>query len=123
MKVGDTFLWFLGGRKEHLYIVLTDPNQNDGKFVAVNITKSTHGEKSFTLRAGDHPYIVTDSDVNFGDAIIIALHKYEHFVKWEQAIPREPMDIEIVEEIAKAFIDHPAPSGEAIGLVQRQWKK
>ena len=124
MKVGDTFIWFLSGKKEHLYVALTDPDKNEGKFAVFNLTDSVHGTMSFTLHKGDHPYINKDSDVDFGDSFIMSIEKYETAVRWGQAIPREPMDMKIVAKIAEIIMaGHPAPSGDVTNLVKSQWRK
>lgn len=124
MKVGDTFIWLLTGRKEHLYIVLTDPSKNAGKFAAFNLTDSSQGEKSLTLHRGDHPCINKDSDVNFGDSMIMSVEKCEKAFRWGQAVPREPMDMKIVAKIASMVVaGHPAPSTDVTNLVKSQWAK
>src|SRR2546430_113210 len=36
MNLGDTFIWSPDGRREHLYIVVTDPQKNGGNFEVFN---------------------------------------------------------------------------------------
>lgn len=67
MKLGDTFVWCPTGGIDHLWILISDPAANGGDCVVVNLTDSSHGKFSYTLRPGQHRYIYKDSDVNFGD--------------------------------------------------------
>jgi hypothetical protein len=124
MNLGDTFIWRpprVG--REHLYIVISDPAKNLGKFVIVNITESLHGQKSMVLARGDHPYISKDSDVNFGDAIITDEQTIQHEIKHERARPHAPMKLEIVERIALTALDHPAVEFGIQKFLAREWKK
>jgi len=63
MTIGDTFLI------DHLWVVISDPAKNGGKFVIVNLTtdKIRAGEEC-ALSPGDHPWIIKKSYVSFGDA-------------------------------------------------------
>lgn len=117
MNLGDTFIWAPDAGKEHLYIAITDPSKNSGKLVVVNLTKSAGGAKSFVLRPGDHPFIRRDSDVNFGDAMIVSTERIDRQVRLRLALPREPMDLSIVHRIAAAAKDHPAVSEEIQALI------
>src|SRR5687767_7862842 len=113
MKLGDTFVWSPDGHREHLYIIVTDPNKNCGRFVVFNFTKSRGGEKALTFRLGEHPYLTRyDSDINFGDGLIVSVSKIELELSTRRAFPHQPMRMELLERIAKHAKDHPAVSGE-----------
>jgi hypothetical protein len=124
MNIGDTFRWFPpGDRKEHLYIVLTDPQKNGGKFAAFNLTKSRGGPMALTFHIGDHPFITRyPSDVNFGDSLIFDLSNVERDIRLGQALPHEPMRKEMVELIARRAMGHPAIPEEVEDLVRAHWK-
>jgi hypothetical protein len=68
VKLGDTFVWCPTGRIDHLWILMSAPAANGGDCVVINLTESSHGAHSYTLKPGQHRYIYKDSDVNFGDA-------------------------------------------------------
>jgi hypothetical protein len=123
MNVGDTFIWFPpDDRREHLFIVLTDPKKNNGDFAAFNLTKSQGGPMALTLQIGDHPFVNRyPSDVNFGDALIFNIAKVERDVFLGQAVYHEPMNPDIVEKIAKKAMGHPAIPGEVEELVRQHW--
>jgi hypothetical protein len=123
MKIGDTFIWYPpGDRKEHLFIVLTDPALNDGKFAAFNLTKSLGGPMALTFQIGDHPYIIKyPSDVNFGDSLVFDIVNVERDIASGQAFQKEPMKPAMIEAIARKAIGHPAIPGEVEDLVKSQW--
>ena len=57
----------------HLYIVITTPAPVDGSFAIVNLTskRGTPGEDhACTLHAGEHPFIVHETLVRYGDACV-----------------------------------------------------
>jgi hypothetical protein len=124
MKIGDTFIWFPpGDRREHLFIVLTDPGKNGGKFAAFNLTRSCGGPMALTFQIGEHPYITKyPSDVNFGDSLIFDITKVERALALGQAIPHHPMEHARVEKIARKGIGHPAVPGDVEALVREAWQ-
>jgi hypothetical protein len=102
VNLGDTFIWSPDGRREHLYIAVTDPRKNNGDFVVFNLTKSKGGTKSLTFKIGDHPFITKyDSDVNFGDGLIVSLKKIQTEISYRRAFPNQPMDLSKVQRIAR----------------------
>lgn len=93
---------------QHLWIVISDPAQHDGKCVVINLTESSHGAHSFTLRPGQHRYIYKDSDVNFGDAFPTTEALLNAEAAIGSAVPHDPMDAEIVSEIIARAHKHSA---------------
>jgi hypothetical protein len=71
----------------------------------INLTESSHGKFSYTLKPGQHRYIYKDSDVNFGDALKTNVGELKRQV---QAMAHDPMDARIVREIIKRAKTHPA---------------
>lgn len=70
IRAGASFL-ISGGRvgKRHLWFVLTDPEPPAGKVViAMVVTSRSHTDKTVTLNPGDHPFVVRESDVAYGEA-------------------------------------------------------
>lgn len=124
MKVGDTFLWSPDGRpKKHLFIVMTDPTKNSGRFVVFNLTKSCGGPKALTFKVGRHPFITKyASDVAFGDGLITELLTIQAEIAAGKAVPRQPMRMEMVRSIAICAKKHPAVSGDIQKLIIGEWK-
>lgn len=109
MAVGDTYVWCPAGTVDHLWIVISDATKHDGKCVVINLTESTHGEHSFTLKPGQHRFIYKDSDVNFGDAFLTSESNLQMEIKIGSAKLHDPMDQQIVAEIIRhAKAPHPA---------------
>jgi hypothetical protein len=122
VNLGDTFVWSPDERKEHLWIALTDPNKNNGRFAAFNLTRSRGGTKALTFRIGQHRFIDKyDSDVNFGDGLIMTLSKIEQQIAWGQAFPHDPMDAAMLKQIAVMAVTHPAVSEEIQELIKAEW--
>ena len=123
MNIGDTFVWSpIFGRRRHLYIAVTDPNAHGGRFVVFNLTGSKHGPKALTLKKGEHPFIEYDSDVNFGDGLIVAIQNIQAAIASRNAFPNEPMDLNLVQRIARFAKGHPAVSGDVEEMIIAQWK-
>ena len=123
MNIGDTFVWSpKPGRTRHLYVAVTDPNAHGGRFVVFNLTGSKHGPKALTRKKGQHPFIEHDSDVNFGDGLIVAIQKIQAAIASRDAFPNEPMDLNFVRRIAHFAKGHPAVTGDVEELIIAQWK-
>jgi hypothetical protein len=123
LNLGDTFIWFPpDGRKEHLWIAVTDPNNNAGNFAAFNLTKSSGGRMALTFQIGDHPFITEyPSDINFGDSLIFNISKIQRDISSGRVVPYHPMNLDMVKLIAKRAIGHPAIPEEVEDLVRLQW--
>jgi hypothetical protein len=107
--LGDTFVWCPPGTvKDHLWIILSDPSQHDGKCVLVNLTESVHGQYSFTLVPGQHRWIYKDSDVNFGDAFLTSQAVLQAVVASGSAIPHDPIAPQLLKDIIAAAGKSPA---------------
>ncbi len=91
-----------------MWILISDPAQNEGRCVLVNLTESVHGAHSYVLRPGQHRFIYKDSDVNFGDAFQSHIEQIQRQIAMGQATPHDPMDVAIVREIIKRARTHPA---------------
>jgi hypothetical protein len=73
MRAGETVLMPVPGiTLPHLWILITEPSEDTHLGVFVSVT-SLRGNKDQTvaLRPGDHPYIVKDSVVYFGDSRLL----------------------------------------------------
>jgi hypothetical protein len=123
MKLGDTFIRFPPeGGKEHLWIAVTDPNKNGGNFAAFNLTRSSGGKMALTFHIGQHPFITKyDSDINFGDALVFNIINVQNDIQDGNSIPHQPMNMALVEMIAKRAIGHPAVPEEVEDLVKSEW--
>ena len=109
MSIGDTFIWCPPGTvTNHLWIIISDPNEHDGKCVVVNLTDSCHGKYSFTLVPGQHRWIYKDTDVNFADAFLTSETHLESEVESGSAVPHDAMNPDLITKIIKVAHTHPA---------------
>ena len=122
MNLGDTFFWSPDGNREHLYVIVTDPKKNDGRFAVFNFTRSRGGTKALTFKIGDHPFLSRyASDVNLGDGLIISLSTIEVEILTRRATVHQPMPMDQIERIVKFAVGHPAVPGEIERLIKAQW--
>lgn len=74
MNLGDAFLMAVppSFQSDHLFFVISDPNQHGGTFVIVNVTSDVfRAGKECVLNPGDHPWIKKQCFVAFADAMEI----------------------------------------------------
>ena len=78
---------------------------------------------ALTLKVGEHPFIKKyDSDVNFGDGLILSSANVLNAIACGQAIPHAPMDMNLVERIARFAKGHPAVSVEIENMIVAEWQ-
>ncbi len=118
---GETFLWRGNAYKEHLYIVLNSAATCAGKVALVNLTESKGGPMAMVLKTGDHPYIYKNSDVNFGDSFVADEVLIVEQMAAQLAFPNAPMDLALVERIARTALKHPAVERCVKRLLEKQW--
>lgn len=72
MKAGDTFK--LVNKDIHLWMVISDPEQDPHRVLLVNFTTWTpRQDPACVLQEGDHPFIHHETCVNYADARIYPL--------------------------------------------------
>jgi hypothetical protein len=81
LNPGDTFLLPKPGQIEHLWIVLTHPDE-DGLAVCVNVTSwRPSADQTLVLVPGDHPFITKKSVVHYDDARKMPLDRIEQLLQ------------------------------------------
>jgi len=66
----------------HLWLVLTDPEPQTGRFVAVMaVTTRPHTDKTVVLMPGDHPFIRHESNIDYGTAKFMSLSRVTARIK------------------------------------------
>ena len=69
MKLGDAFVMSVPDKGDHLFFVISDPGTHEGSFVVANITGDwMSAGKECILDKGDHPWIIKQSFMYFGEA-------------------------------------------------------
>jgi len=106
MRLGDAFLMPIPQQDcDHLWFVISDPEQHAGTFIIVNITSDYfRAGKECPLTSEDHPWIKEQCFVSFCDAIEITPIKSAHldallgkFVRM-----KEPLDALVLNKIVTA---------------------
>ena len=76
MNSGDTFLHRGEDHVEHLWVIVSDPNQNQQKVLIIHVTTfETYKEDVCLLDVGDHPRIKHASCMAYNRARLVSLDK------------------------------------------------
>jgi hypothetical protein len=110
MKLGDAFRMGVPPKFNvpHLFFVISDPAQNGGTFLIVNITKDyIRAGRECVLQKGDHPWITVESFVTFRDALEITptMATGLQSLIGTEVFPEDPLDpvvLKRIVEVAKA---------------------
>ena len=102
--LGDTFR--LADSKDavaHLWIIITDPQKNDGDVLAVNLTtlRDHTEDESCVLDKGDHPFIRHKTAVNYGDARRWRISKINQALEEGKLLMDRPVTPGVLRKILK----------------------
>jgi hypothetical protein len=118
VQIGDTFLF---GEGSHLWIVISDPAQNHGDFVIVNLTKNEfRAGKDCELNVGEHQWIKEKCYVSFGDArkvTPIEAARIQALISQDQIKQHFPMRANIIHKIVQAGLKSKALTPELKALL------
>ena len=97
---GATYKFPIPGKSTpHLWIVLTDPDDND-KLAVVNLTtRRTGSDETVILRPGDHPFVKHPTIVNYGDADFAIAGKLTNAVSRGVAWSHSPVNQDVLSRI------------------------
>lgn len=73
LSLGTIFWWdpYYGrGPREHPYFLISRPF-NKGVRVVTNFTDPSGGEKAIVVKMQTHPILTKDSEINFGDTVVL----------------------------------------------------
>ena len=98
MNHGDTFL--RNDSDRHLWVVLSDPRKNPEKVLLVNMTtNSPRKEQACVLQRGDHPWILHETCVNYGDAVVTSDRLLEEAKATAAITCKVPLERSVIERI------------------------
>ena len=98
LKVGACFQFQDRANDDHLYIVISDPQQSEVVLVGVT-TKRRFADTACELSVGDHPFIQHDSCISYDYAEIISVAAIEAKLAVGDIRPREDFGKAIVRRI------------------------
>lgn len=90
MEIGDTFLLRDPRIDEHLWIVISEPQQDSERVVIVSLTSHREDkDQSCVLDVGDHPWIRHKTCVSYRDTKCVAESQLDSLVQRSLLEPRE----------------------------------
>ena len=111
MEAGDCFRF--RERDDHLWIVLSDPQQNPDQVLVVNLTTVTRRkDTTCILRPGDHPFVRHDSCVNYHDGRVYSNSCLDSLLARDKIRPEDRLDAPILQRIREGAILSPRCSYE-----------
>lgn len=100
MELGDTFELRNDKIDPHLWIVLSEPQQDAENVVIVNITTLLEWkDQSCILGPTDHPWIRHDSCVSYQDAKCVAESLLDSLVTSGQLLPQGPLSDDALRKV------------------------
>ena len=112
MEAGDCFR-FCDRDEPHLWIVLSDPQQNSAQVLLVNLTTATRTKDgTCILRVGDHPYVRHDSCVNYHDARVATDASLDSLLARDRIRLEDKLDTRVLRKIREGALLSPRCSYE-----------
>lgn len=127
MQAGDTFL--IPKRTddfEHLWVVLTDPDDDD-MAVCVNITeKRLYSDTTIVLVAGDHPYVRKASVANYPDAQLLDMGRVSEALEADAKSfvckSHRPCSGELLEKLRNGLLRSPHTPKQVKAVCSDAWE-
>jgi hypothetical protein len=118
VQIGDTFLL---GQGSHLWIVISDPAQNNGEFVIVNLTTDAfRAGKDCEMNPGEHQWIRQKCYVSFGDARKVTPKeaiRIQQLISQREIQQHFPMQSSVIKKIVAAGMKSKALATELKALL------
>jgi hypothetical protein len=104
MEAGDTFRFV--EHEDHLWIVLSDPHQDADHVLLVNVTSWRRDkDQACLLSAGEHPFVVHNSCVNYEDAQVCAYVHLLDLLNRGRIVVQDALRPEILKHIRDCAAD------------------
>ena len=105
---GDTFQHSGEHSDNHLWIVLSDPLQDQSRVLVVNLT--TYRQKSDTaclIQPGEHPFVTALTCVQYLACRDVKLGILKDWLDMGQIVKREPITQSLLSRIRQGAVDSP----------------
>ncbi|HUT33365.1 MAG TPA: hypothetical protein VNE39_07810 [Planctomycetota bacterium] len=101
LRGGDTFQAADRKREEHLWIILSDPeNYPEAPVLIANLTtQRADSDSACMLARGDHPFIKHDSCVNYQDSRLAEAQTLAGALAAKLLVAREPVSADVLQRI------------------------
>jgi hypothetical protein len=110
----------------HLWILITEPIEETGLAVIVNITSlRPHSDKTTIIVSGEHPYITHDSVVLYADAKITDVRLIENGIAQGHDTIRlcAPCEAKLLNRIQEGIGNSPFTSEKVYNFCEERWKQ
>lgn len=92
----------------HLWFVVTEPEENSGKFVAVMlVTRRSFTDKTVVLNDDDHPFVRHLSSVHYSTANYFYLKHIQRAVQKGRCHIKEDMTDDLLQRVRDGLLDSP----------------
>lgn len=118
MKAGATFHF-----DNHLWMVISDPDQDAEKVLIVNFTTwRPRCDPACIVNPGEHPFINRQTCVNYGDALLFSVGQLAELVREGQIVPYpHPLSAELLAKIRQRAGESEELPIEYYNLLDEQW--
>ncbi len=90
----------------HLWIVLTNPDPVTKKaLVVMVVSEKSTTDKTVTLRAGDHPFIRHNSNIDYGGARLFDVERLEEQIVSEDHALQQDLSETLFESVRKGIFE------------------
>lgn len=95
----------VGSDGKHLWFVLTDPDPETKKVVAVMlVTARSYTDKTVELHPGSHPFVVRESNVNYSSADFVPVSRLNSRLASGDAILQPDMAPNLLKKVRKGLL-------------------
>jgi hypothetical protein len=89
----------------------------------MTLEKSKGGSQALILKVGEHPFIKQESEVAYDLGVITSIERIQAEMRIGTVTTHAPMNMELVQRIARLAKGHPAIPLEVEEMILRQWDK
>lgn len=109
VRAGDTFILTRAtGPTPHLWVVLWGPAGTSDAYLMVHLaTMKPHLDQRVVVRPDEHPFIVRDTGVAYGDVRRTTGAKLEEAFRTREAIRKQPVSPPLLERIRDGLLTSP----------------
>ncbi len=105
---GDTFQYTGKQSDNHLWIVVSDPLQNESRVLVVNLTTCRQrSDRACLIQPGDHPFVTALTCVQYLACREVKLGILEEWLDVGQIVKREPVTQILLSRIRQGAVNSP----------------
>lgn len=119
--LGDTFLLYNLEINNHLFVIISDPEQDPHRIATVNFTTwRADKDQSCVVDIGEHSFLTHRSCIHYDEDRLFPLDQYNSFLESGHIIPHEPVSKHLLGRIlAGAKVSPHIPFGKRQILIEQ----